>query len=604
MGLVDKYRWGNISNIPVSNIEIDSLATLESIKRRQGWMIAAQVATVAAIAYQTKQTTDALKLVNDTLESIEGTIQDGFDSLESSIERLEANLLENLNEIKWYLFNVDQKLDQLINLVKFSGATKSAEYNKQGFILYKIGSYTEAISQLNKSLEENPLNIEAYINLGFIYLRQERLEDSIFNFERASKIVKEDFSYFEEISQDRLKSTEVFILDNLSTLYGLQDKHSQSIECLNSILNKDIDKKTEVLSKYKLSKYLCISGDLEGALNIINELINNQYFEPVALAVSNPEFAPISSTVLSILQDKLENVKKSFEIESNIELEKIELIDIDLNIKSKLTDNLKKLISAISNSSNYSILLTSEFKARHNELLSSLELFSELRHKADKELITLSFDYKKLEAISKYNSEIDSNYSFDEDVLILSHKILLSKIKSNVKNGVEKKICQFDAIKKTHQGISKKLEDQLSKIDSISIDKLVDYINTDFSINKIIDSIRFVIKKESVYEKNKKKNKGQNFDLVQKVSEDYSNLFDKYLSKDKISTSKLEKGNHSNLTFNDSNIEDDIDIEEENDFSDIIRVAKSGRRLDAVKLLKDKTGWGLKECKDWVDGIS
>ena len=97
MSLLDKYRWGNVSNTPVSNIEIDSLATLESIKRRQGWMIAAQVATVAAIAHQTHQTTDALRLVNDTLISIEGTIQDGFDSLESSIERLESNLIENLN---------------------------------------------------------------------------------------------------------------------------------------------------------------------------------------------------------------------------------------------------------------------------------------------------------------------------------------------------------------------------------------------------------------------------------------------------------------------------------------------------------------------------
>lgn len=222
MSLVDKYRWGNVSNIPVSNIEIDSLATLESIKRRQGWMIAAQVATVAAITHQTHQTTDALRLVNDTLLSIEGTIKDGFDSLESSIDRLESNLIENLNEIKWYLFNVDQKLGQLINLVKFSGATKSAEYNKQGFILYKIGSYNDAINQLNKSLQENPLNIEAYINLAFVFLREEKLEDSIFNFEKASKLINEDFSYFEEVSQDRLKSTEVFVLDNLATLYSLQ----------------------------------------------------------------------------------------------------------------------------------------------------------------------------------------------------------------------------------------------------------------------------------------------------------------------------------------------------------------------------------------------
>jgi tetratricopeptide (TPR) repeat protein len=585
MGLVDKYRWGNISNIPVSNIEIDSLATLESIKRRQGWMIAAQVATVAAIAHQTKQTTDALKLVNDTLISIEEKIQDGFDSLESSIERLEANLLENLNEIKWYLFNVDQKLDQLINLVKFSGATKSAEYNKQGFILYKIGSYNEAIGQLNKSLEENPLNIEAYINLGFIYLRQEKIDDSIFNFERASKIVKEDFSYFEEISQDRLKSTEVFILENLSTLYGIQDKHSQSIEYLNSILSKDIDKKTEVLSKYKLSKYLCLSGNHEEALNIISELINGQYFEPVALAVSNHDFSPISSKILSILQGKLENVKKSFEIDANLEIDKVQIIDIDLKIKSKLIENIKKLISAVNNSSNYSILLTSEFKERHSELLTLLELLSELRYKADKELITLSFDYKKLETINHYNNEIDSNYSNDDDVLTLSHKILLTKIKQNVKKGIDSKVSQFDATKTIHQQISKKVEIQLDEIDSILIDEFVGFIKTNFNFNKIIDSIRSPIIKDFRKEKKKKKQEEKNLNLEQKISKDYFNLFEKYLSKEKISTSNLEQSY----------------IEDYNDFSDVIEIARSSSKLEAVKLLKDKTGWGLKECKDWVD---
>ena len=329
MGLVEKYRWGNNNNIPASNIEIDSLSTLESIKRRQGWMIAAQIATVVAIADQTKQTTDALMLVNDTLLSIEDTIQNGFDSLETSIERLESNLIENLSEIKWYLFNVDKKLDQLINLVKFSGATKSAENNKQGFILYKIGSFKEAIGQLEKSLAENPLNIEAYINLGFVYLRLENLTDAIKNFELASKIIKEDFSYYEEISPEQLKKTEVFILDNLSNLYSMQDQNHQSIELINKILSKDIDKKTEILTKYKLAKYKCIIKEYDDALEIINELINNQYFEPVALAVANPEFKEISSRILEILQVKLEEIKKSFSGEEKTKSDKINLLDID-----------------------------------------------------------------------------------------------------------------------------------------------------------------------------------------------------------------------------------------------------------------------------------
>lgn len=557
MSLVDKYRWGNVSNIPVSNIEIDSLATLESIKRRQGWMIAAQVATVAAIAHQTQQTTDALRLVNDTLISIEGTIQDGFDSLESSIERLESNLIENLNEIKWYLFNVDQKLDQLINLVKFSGATKSAEYNKQGFILYKIGSYNDAISQLNKSLQENPLNIEAYINLGFVFLREEKLEDSIFNFEKASKLVKEDFSYFEEVSQDRLKSTEVFILDNLATLYALQEKHNQSIDSLNKILSKDIDKKTEVLSKYKLAKYLCLSGNHDEALELIKELINNQYFEPVALAVANPEFSPIRPKILSILQAKLEGVKKSFEVDGNMEIEKLQLIEMDSKIKSSLTDIVLKVNKAVYDSSNYAILLTSEFKERHSEFLSLIDLLSELKSKSEKDLKSLTLDYQKLESIKSYNDQIDSNYSFDEDVLVLSHKLLLSKLKSNVKNGIENKISQFDSAKALNAGMSQIADHQISQLDDITQDRFVDHINSDFSLTSIIGKLKSAtIPKKNAKKKDQKKGNKNNAsnsitsNLEKKVIEEYDNLFAKFQTKDKISTSNINRGNTSDAVSN------------------------------------------------------
>ena len=550
MGLIDKYRLGNVSNIPVSNIEIDSLATLESIKRRQGWMIAAQVATVAAVAHQTQQTTDALRLVNDTLISIEGTIQDGFDSLESSIERLESNLIENLNEIKWYLFNVDQKLDQLINLVKFSGATKSAECNKQGFILYKIGSYSDAINQLNKSLQENPLNIEAYINLGFVYLREEKLEDSIFNFEKASKLVKEDFSYFEEVSQDRLKSTEVFILDNLATLYALQEKHNQSIDSLNKILSKEIDKKTEILSKYKLAKYLCLSGDHDSSLELIKELINNQYFEPVALAVSNPEFSPISVKILSILQSKLEGVKKTFEVDGNIGVKKLQMIDIDSKTKSSLTDIVLKVNKAVNDSSNYSILLTSEFKEHHNEFLSLIELLSELKSKSQKDLKSLELDYLKLESIQSYNDQIDSNYSFDEDVLVLSHKLMLSKLKSNVKNGIENKISQFNSAKALNEDLAKRTDLQISQLSDISQDRLVDHINSDFSLTSIIGKLKSttIVKTNDEKKEPKKGKKNNNSNsiissLEKKVIEEYDSLFAKYQTKDKISTSNL---NHRN----------------------------------------------------------
>lgn len=582
MGLVEKYRWGNNNNIPASNIEIDSLSTLESIKRRQGWMIAAQIATVVAIADQTKQTTDALRLVNDTLLSIEDTIQNGFDSLETSIERLESNLIENLSEIKWYLFNVDKKLDQLINLVKFSGATKSAENNKQGFILYKIGSFKEAIGQLEKSLAENPLNIEAYINLGFVYLRLENLTDSIKNFELASKIIKEDFSYYEEISSEQLKKTEVFILDNLSNLYSMQDQNHQSIELMNKILSKDIDKKTEILTKYKLAKYKCIIKEYDDALEIINELINNQYFEPVALAVANPEFKEISSRILEILQVKLEEIKKSFSGEEKTKSDKINLLDIDNEFKSGLLNSIEKSFIAIKESSNYSILLTSEFKESYNEFLQYLDLLGELKLKSEKELESSIQDVQKLESIAELNNMIDTNYDDSFDVSQMSHRILLSKIKINVKSGINKKVSSFNSAQNVYQNAEALLKKGLKIITSLSNNEIIEYINTKFNLSALSMNL---LPKMTLKEKETT--------FADKIINEYSTIISKYNVKEKI---------ESNSSNSNSDIGDDDGVNEYDDDDNMIEILDIGtNKLAVVKKIKEILGVDLKTAKDLAD---
>ena len=581
MGLVEKYRWGNNNNIPASNIEIDSLSTLESIKRRQGWMIAAQIATVVAIADQTKQTTDALRLVNDTLLSIEDTIQNGFDSLETSIERLESNLIENLSEIKWYLFNVDKKLDQLINLVKFSGATKSAENNKQGFILYKIGSFKEAIGQLEKSLAENPLNIEAYINLGFVYLRLENLTDSIKNFELASKIIKEDFSYYEEISSEQLKKTEVFILDNLSNLYSMQDQNHQSIELMNKILSKDIDKKTEILTKYKLAKYKCIIKEYDDALEIINELINNQYFEPVALAVANPEFKEISSRILQILQVKLEEIKKSFSGEEKTKSDKINLLDIDNEFKSGLLTSIEKSFIAIKESSNYSILLTSEFKESYNEFLQYLDLLGELKLKSEKELESSIKDVQKLESIAELNNMIDTNYDDSFDVSQMSHRILLSKIKINVKSGINKKVSSFNSAQNVYQNVEALLKKGLKIITSLSNNEIIEYIHTKFNLSALSMNL---LPKMTLKEKETT--------FADKIINEYSTIISKYNVKEKI---------ESNSSNSNSDMGDD-DVNEYDDDDNMIEILDIGtNKLAVVKKIKEILGVDLKTAKDLAD---
>lgn len=523
MKLVDKYRWGATPNIPISNIEIDSLSTLESIKNRQGWMIAAQVATVAAIAHQTQKTEDALRLVNDTLNTIDETIKMGFDSLEESIERLEVNLIENLNEIKWYLFNVDKKLDQLLNLVKFSSATKSAEFNKQGFILYKIGSYSESIIQLNKSIAENPLNIEAFINLGFVQLRENNLIESINHFERAAKLVNEDFSYFEEISSENLISTKIFILENLAALYAIEEKYTLSIDALEKILLLELDKKTEITTKFKLAKYHCVIGDSKVSLDIINEFIEKQYFEPIALAVSNIEFISIQNNILENLQKKLFAIKEQMLIDADHQLAKINAIKLESDFKELILAPISVLKEGLVACSDYSVLLTSNFRQKFHDYLSILEFMAEMNNKAFNDLVSKKLEIQKLSDLEKMSKNIDDDCLNENNIQVLSQRILLAKIKNNVNACLAEKLVYFKLGIDFQEQIFNAITDYTNSIQEISKSKIIAYINQKFRFFDFPGKIKSIVT-----------NVSNNSEGKFRIGDEYLEIIDKYSSRGKV----------------------------------------------------------------------
>jgi len=567
MSLANKYLGiRNTSNMLESSMQIDQLSTLESIKSRQGWIIAAQVATVASIVHQTKVTTDALKLVNNTLLSIQDNIQNGFKTLESSIESLEINLLENLNEIKWYLFNVDKKLDELIKLVKFSGATKSAEFNKQGFILYKINQNNEAIGQFKKSLQENPLNIEAYINLGFVNLRLDNIKESILNFEMAAKLVQEDFSYYEEITIDRLKTTEVFILDNLATLYSINDENEKSIDVLNKIINKDLDTKTEIVTKFKLSKLYCSINRLDESIGIIKEFINSKYFEPVALAVASEEFSPINTSILYILQNKLDEIKNEFVTLNKVQYNKTENVEFDQNYKKSLLLILETIKIGINENSNYEILLTSEFRERYNDFLQLIDLLVELKNKIETESRNLVIQDEKLKEINQLNSEIDTDYTGEKSIKIISHKILLKKLKLNIDKGINDKAKLSINVQKICSDISLNIEMKINEMLRIDSKKVIDFINVSFDLIKttkvllphlnseITDNrpyeVKFLLDCQTLIDKYIQKIKfdtnSSNIELIEKTNEEINE--DAYSYNDEIDD-ELDETNYNAIKF-------------------------------------------------------
>jgi tetratricopeptide (TPR) repeat protein len=82
---------------------------------------------------------------------------------------------------------------------------------------------------------------------------------------------------------------------------------------------------------------------------------------------------------------------------------------------------------------------------------------------------------------------------------------------------------------------------------------------------------------------------------------------------EKVFAQAINDINSISITRNDFNLNlnqstDDVNFDtlpqlenKSDEHIDIINMAKSGKKLEAVKLLKDRTGWDFKRCKDWVE---
>jgi tetratricopeptide (TPR) repeat protein len=291
---------------------LSSQEALNSIRARQGYMIAGQIATIGAITEQTAQTTSALKLVDETLHEIQNTIDVGLESVEFAITSLEINILESLADIKWYMHNIDDKLAQLINLIKFSSATKSDEYNEQGFILYRMEDYEKAKQQFTKSLDENPLNVHAHINLAFVGIKQDNLNASIASFERALQILETDYSYSSELNQEQLLKTKLFVKMNLADLLFKIDQVPQSQAYYSFVSSNSNDEVESATALYNSARCMYHIGLYQEVEAVFRQMIHDRMISMLAIAVGSEHFTKIRGRILQLIEEEAGDLKSTY----------------------------------------------------------------------------------------------------------------------------------------------------------------------------------------------------------------------------------------------------------------------------------------------------
>ncbi len=159
-----------------------------------GWQVGLQAATLLAVGGVNSQIKNQTDILGDKLKDLKNETIEGFASVTDALYSLEASLITGIEDIKWFLGSIDNKLGKIIGLIEYPRATQSTEQFKIGMELYKQEFYDKALNCFEQSVEKNPLNLNAKAGL-FLTKKQLKKKTDIQNLVEIIKLTESDFLY-------------------------------------------------------------------------------------------------------------------------------------------------------------------------------------------------------------------------------------------------------------------------------------------------------------------------------------------------------------------------------------------------------------------------
>lgn len=290
------------------------------------------------------------------------------DQISDAILDVGESICAELLEIRWQIIQQNEKLDQIIDILRNRRNTEAQELVRQGLRHYINEEHEEAEERFKEALKSDTTDYQVLMNLGFIEVHKNNVEGALNYFTKAVKL------------PDNLDSpSKARALRAIARVYYTQENYEQSFSLANQASQQDDKSDSEDI--FMLGVYGALAGKHDIALQKIEQaiLINPSYFSK---ASANPDLKIIQNDVhalLGRLSVEAQSVAiKTYEKSKDTVMSSMNKINDDMKdtdfskknreLQDKLTE-VKKLIDM----NEYSGFINAQFKVR--EVISSVDKY-------------------------------------------------------------------------------------------------------------------------------------------------------------------------------------------------------------------------------------
>ncbi len=305
--LIARYTYGN-QTLP--DLVIHQIGVTEELQ----WLAREQIKIQKTTSEITRRNFEGAQIISSEIDqqthklerateqfasNVSASVLFAADQISYAIDILGDHICADLDEIKWYLAQQNEVLDQILRVLRQSRNNEANQLVQQGIRLCINGEYEDAEERFKKAFKKDKTHYQVLMNLGFIEIRKDNAAAAHGFFKKAFSVPGNIGPFYQAKTLRAI--AQLYYTEQTKQGYRDASSHAEQALKLNAANDpEDI---------FRAGVYGALAEDTPLALKRLEEAITLKP-ELVAKTAVEPDLQAIKKDVLALLS-KIANAAKN-----------------------------------------------------------------------------------------------------------------------------------------------------------------------------------------------------------------------------------------------------------------------------------------------------